>query len=343
VGGDVVSPKHINKVRKDNSRLKVINCYGPTENTTFSTTYLIEKDFEHNIPIGKPVSNSTSYIFDTHLNYQPIGVIGELYVGGDGLSRGYLNRDDLNRISFVEHPLIPGERLYKTGDRARWLSDGNIEFHGRIDNQIKVRGFRVELEEIESAISEIEGVNETIVKPFKIEEGDIRLVAFLNVSDNFNKETKEIIRCIKEKLPPYMVPSAYKIMHGFPKTTSGKIERKELHLNINDLENRESQDIGTLTQTERKILNIWCDILKTKKISITDNFFDIGGNSLLAISVFSKIKSAFNIEFGLRVFFESPRIKDLAEAIDIALQRSIEQKPVDKKDEIDSNIVKGEI
>ncbi len=136
---------HVNKVRKNNPQLTFINAYGPTENSCNSATYTIDRDFEGNIPIGKPISNSTAYIFDKNMNYQPIGIIGELYVGGDGVSPGYLNRDDLNRKSFLQHPYIPGERLYKTGDYARWLPDGNIEFHGRMDNQLKIRGFRVEL------------------------------------------------------------------------------------------------------------------------------------------------------------------------------------------------------
>ena len=280
---------HINKVRIDNPNFKVINGYGPTENATFSTTYLIDNDFYNNITIGKPVSNSTVYIFDKHLNYQPIGVIGELYVGRDGLSKGYLNRDDLNRTSFIDHPYISGERFYRTGDYARWLEDGNIEFHGRIDNQLKLRGFRVELEEIESAISEIEGTIETVVKPIKIQEGDTRLAAFLHVSDKFNMDTKELSRRIREKLPIYMVPSAYIIMKGFPKTINGKIDKDALTLDMNDLVSRESKGMKTITLTERIILKIWQDALKTKDVLTTDNFFEIGGNSFLSISVFPRL------------------------------------------------------
>jgi amino acid adenylation domain-containing protein len=342
-GGDVLSANHINKVRKANPHLKVLNCYGPTENTTFSTTYLIEKDFEHNIPIGKPISNSTTYIFDKNLNYQPIGVIGELFVGGDGLSKGYLNRDDLNKKSFIDHPDIPGERLYRTGDYARWLPDGNIEFHGRMDNQLKIRGFRVEVGEVESVMSEIDGVIEAVVKPLKINEGDIRLAAFLNVSDTFNIDAKELDRQIKGKLPPYMIPSAFKFMHGFPKTINGKINKDALILDVNDIVGRENQDPDTLTDSERKILEIWSDVLKTKDILTTDNFFEIGGNSLLAISVMAKIESALNIELGLRVFFDSPRIKDIAEAIDIILQRRLKGDQTKKTGEKELKIIEGEI
>jgi acyl-CoA synthetase (AMP-forming)/AMP-acid ligase II/acyl carrier protein len=343
VGGDVISPYHINKVRRENPGLKVLNGYGPTENTTFSTTYLIEKDFDHNIPIGKPVSNSTTFIFDKNLNYKPVGVIGELYVGGDGLSLGYLNRDDLNRKNFIFHPDLEGERLYKTGDLARWLPDGNIEFHGRADNQVKIRGFRVELEEIESVVSEIDGIIETVIKPVKIAGDELRLIAFLNVSDNFNTETKEIVRYIKEKLPSYMVPSAFKIMHGLPKNINGKIDIDALSFNVNDLNNTRRPDRRTMTPTESKIFNIWSDSLRTKEILAADNFFEIGGNSLLAISVFSKIESAFDVKLGLRVFFDSPRIKDIAEAVEIALHKMNESKTDIIRVRSNSNIVEGEI
>ena len=343
VGGDVLSVPHINKVRRDNPELKVINCYGPSENTTYSTTYLIEKDFDQNIPIGKPISNSTVYIFDKHLNYQPIGVIGELYVGGDGVSKGYLNKDDLNKTCFIDHPLIPGERLYKTGDYGRWLPDGNIEFHGRADNQFKIRGFRVELEEIESVISAIDSVIETVIKPIKDDKGGCRLIAFLNVAESFTMNAKEINRLVKKKLPAYMVPHAYKFMQGFPRTINGKIDRKALIPDLKELIYRDRTDERNLSPTEKIILNIWREALNISDISTTDSFFEVGGNSLLAISVFSKIESAFNIEVGLRVFFDSPRIKDLAETIDIELLKKGASHPGEKKSKSEYKIIEGEI
>ena len=343
VGGDIVSADHINKVRKENPQLKVLNAYGPTENTTFSTTYLIDRDYESNIPIGKPISNSTTYIFDRYMNMQPIGVVGELYVGGDGLSKGYLNRDDLNKKSFVDNPYNPGERLYKTGDFARWLPDGNIEFHGRMDNQLKIRGFRVELGEVEAVISELEGVMETVIKPVKVEEGDLRLAAFLNVSESFNMDIKDLNVKIKEKLPQYMVPSAFKIMHGFPKTVNGKIDRDALVLDKTEVVTRGSEDIKSLSSTERKILDIWSEVLRTKDILVTDNFFEIGGNSLLAITVMSKIESAFETELGLRLFFDSPKIKDLAETVDIEKKKLIKFNSENNRGKSRTKMIEGEI
>lgn len=342
VGGDVLSAHHINKVRKDNPDLKVINCYGPSENTTYSTTYLIDKTHEINIPIGKPVSNSTVYIFDRNMNYQPVGVMGEIYVGGDGLSRGYLNRDDLNSTKFVPHPFIPGERLYRSGDFGKWLPDCNIEFHGRVDNQIKIRGFRVELEEIESVISEIAGVVESVVKPVKVEEGDYRLVAFLHVHSSFNSDAGEVSRQLKEKLPSYMIPSAFKFLSEFPKTINGKTDKKALKFAVADFETEKREEVGILTETEAVIHKIWCEALKSNDVLRTDNFFDIGGTSLLAISVFSKITSNFNMEIPLRVFFDSPKIEDLARAIEIRKIRETSV-PVKEKGEEKSNIINGEL
>jgi amino acid adenylation domain-containing protein len=319
-GGDILSASHINKVRKENPKLKVINGYGPTENTTFSTCFEINKNYEYNIPIGRPISNSTAYIFDNNLNYQPIGVKGELYVGGDGVSRGYLNRDDLNRLSFIEHPYIKGERLYKTGDYARWLSDGNIEFLGRIDNQIKIRGFRIEVEEIEAALSEIAGIVEAVVKPVKVESNDLRLVAFLDVPEGFVIDFNEVSNRISGKLPPYMVPSAYKTVHGFPMTINGKIDRKALTIDLSEMKPEEKPgEVKELTATQQKILTIWQDIIKTKSIGINDNFFYIGGNSLLALKVVDRISKEFDIDLDLIIFFNSPRIQSISEFIDIRI------------------------
>ncbi len=299
IGGDVLSAPHVNKVRKNNPQLTVINTYGPTENSTNSTNYKVDRDFDSNIPIGKPINNSTAYIFDKNMNYQPIGIIGELYVGGDGVSPGYLNRDDLNSSRFVQHPFKPAERLYKTGDYTRWLPDGNIEFHGRMDNQLKIRGFRVELGEIESLISQIDGIVDVVVKPLNSTDKDIRLIAFLNVPEDFKMDTREILGILKSKLPSYMIPYGIKLMHGFPLTINGKTDKKALIY-----EERGSDEISrkqeTLSSaTEEKLYNIWSEILRTKDIGRNDSFFESGGNSLLAISLMNKI----TLEFGISISF----------------------------------------
>jgi tyrocidine synthetase III len=313
LGGDVVSVVHANKIRKDNPSLRLINTYGPTENSCNSTYYIIDQDFDHNIPIGKPISNSTAYIFDKDMNYLPVGVVGELYVGGDGVSPGYLNREDLNKKVFLENPHNPGEPLYRTGDLARWLPDWNIDFRGRADNQLKIRGFRVELGEIEAAINSIEGVIETVVKALKVEEGDYKLVAFINVPELFTMEREELIANIKAKLPSYMVPSGIKYMHGFPTTINGKTDRKALVYDAGELGKREKTDLTKSSQTERTLIRIWSEVLKTGDISLSDNFFDIGGNSLLAISLTNRISKEFNIVLKALKVFELPTIHDQAD------------------------------
>ncbi len=342
-GGDVLSAPHINKVRKENPGLLVINGYGPTENTTFSTTFAVDREYDSNIPIGKPISNSTAYVFDRHMNYQPVGVAGELYVGGDGLSKGYLNRNDLNSTSFTLNPYRPDERFYNTGDYARWLPDGNLEFRGRKDNQLKIRGFRVELGELESVISEIEGVVETVIKPLKTDKGDVRLAAFLNVSESFNIDTAEFKEKLKEKLPSYMIPSAFRFFNGFPKTINGKTDKSKLAIDLEELNDKLISSPKVFSRVEQTIYNIWTEALGTKDISPEDNFFEIGGSSLTAISVFSKIETAFGVELGLRVFFDSPRISELAEVVEFAIDTKYVPISGKVKKDNGSRIISGDI
>jgi tyrocidine synthetase III len=346
LGGEVLSAPHVNKVRKINPQLTVINAYGPTENSCNSTAYTIEKDFNSNIPIGKPICNSTAYIFDKNMNYQPIGIIGELYVGGDGLSKGYLNRDDLNKKSFVEHPYFPGMRLYKTGDLARWLPDGNIEFFGRMDNQLKIRGFRIELEEIESVLSEVKEISNAIVKPIKFDETDVRLVAYLDVPEGLSIDLKVVENLLRSKLPPYMIPSAYKIMNGFPVTINGKIDRKALTIDLSEIKNEEEEtDIKELSSTEKKVLKIWQDLIKTKSIGINENFFDAGGTSFVAMRVVDRIEKEFHVNLSLRSFFESPQIKSLSELIDVKVNSIKTHVGEENQQKVknDKKIIKGEI
>jgi amino acid adenylation domain-containing protein len=333
MGGDVLPVAHINMVRELNPDLIVINGYGPTENTCVSAFYKVDRDFDKSIPIGRPNSNSTVYIFDKHLNYQPIGVVGELYVGGDGLSPGYLNREDLNTKCFIENPHNSGERLYKTGDLVKWLPDLYIDFLGRADNQLKIRGFRIELEEIESVISELEGVRETVVKAVKIEQGDYRLVSFLNVPESFTMNKKDIVEKLRTKLPVYMIPSSFKFMHEFPKTINGKTDRKALIYDFEKEEKEIKADINLLLPVERILFKIWSNVLKTDDIQVTDNFFDVGGNSLLAISLANLISKEFDIELNSIIAFKYPTIKGQSDFISggTKLETSSESNNLDDK------------
>ena len=315
------------------------NCYGPTETTVFST-YTQITDPADKIHIGKPIENTSIYILDKYNKLLPAGLPGEIAIGGLGVAKGYINQPSLTAEKFIQ--LDDGKVIYKTGDRGRFLKDGNIELFGRIDNQVKIRGIRIEPSEIEVVLSKIEGINEPVVKLQKFSENDERLVAFLNVSDRFHFDARNINNQLKEKLPLYMIPAAYKIMKVFPRTSNGKIDRKALVFDIEEHGGNGGGHIKNMTASEKIIHEIWCDTLKSGDISVTDNFFDAGGNSLLAISVFSKMETALGSKLDLRTFFDSPRIRDLAENFDIEKQKNVDNKSF-KKENVFSKIIKGEI
>jgi amino acid adenylation domain-containing protein len=314
-GGEPLTPVLLRQILPRVAELW--NCYGPTETTVYSTCTRM-RDADDQITIGRPISNTKIHILDKNRKMLPIGVIGEVYIGGLGVTRGYHNKPELTAEKFVS--LINGEIFYKTGDVGRFLPDGNIELFGRIDNQIKLRGFRIEPGEIESHLSRLSNVNEAVIKVHKFDAFDERLVAFLNVDPEFRMTNDDIKHSLALNLPGYMIPSFFQISQGFPRLPNGKINKEALKFNLTVPDLNDSTTERNLNHTEKIIFNIWSDILKTNNILITDNFFDIGGNSLLAISVSSKIKSAFNIEMRLRDFFDSPRIEELAESVDILLQ-----------------------
>ncbi len=318
VGGDVLSTVHINRVHKKFQELNIINGYGPTENTTFSTTYLIDKEYKERIPIGKPITNSTAYIVDKSGNLQPIGIVGEIWVGGDGVSRGYLNNPELTAEKFGFSPLSPN-KLYKTGDLGRWLSDGNIEFLGRIDYQIKIRGFRVELGEIENCLLNYPGIKEAVVLAREEEKGDKYLCAYI-ISES-ELVTSELREYISKEMPDYMVPSYFVQMEKIPVTSNGKIDRRALpkpELKIGESITAPRNEI------EKKLVKLWSEILGRdamhssqlqKSIGIDDNFFLLGGHSLKATVLASRIHKGLNVILPLAEFFKTPTIRGLAEYI----------------------------
>jgi len=226
VGGDALSPKHVNTVRKSCPDLRIVNMYGPTENTTFSTYFPIEREFESAIPIGRPICNSSAYILDKQLKLQPIGVVGELCVGGDGIARGYLNRLELTEAKFVEHPFIPGERLYRTGDLALWLPDGNIDIIGRIDDQVKIRGYRVEPREIEKRLLEYDGILKAAVAVKADGSGNPIICAYY-VAKQVLSET-DVMAYLARNLPEYFLPSIVVQMESLPLTPNGKVDKNAL-------------------------------------------------------------------------------------------------------------------
>jgi len=329
VGGDVLSPGHINRVRSKNKRLKVVNGYGPTENTTFSTCYLIDGEFDGNIPIGKPISNSTVYILDNTNHLQPVGVVGELCVGGDGVSRGYLNNPELTAkkfkrinmsyMSYMSHMSY----IYKTGDLARWLPDGNVEFLGRVDHQVKIRGFRIEPGEIETHLLTHDRVREAVVVVARDQAGDNYLCAYIvphlsSSTDSITSPGKaRLIEYLSGRLPHYMIPSHFLFMERLPLTPTGKLDRKALPLPEAAAAGTGVEYAAPRNEMEETLAFLWSEVLGVEKeiIGIDDNFFQMGGHSLKATTLISKIHKAFNVRLSLGEIFEAPVIRVLSRYI----------------------------
>ncbi len=312
VGGDVLSPKYISLARKECRNLKIINGYGPTENTTFSTTYLIKKEYSSNISIGKPITNSKVYIVDKNYKLSPIGVYGELCVSGDGLARGYLNRPELTAEKFVDNPFEFGTKMYRTGDLARWLPDGNIEFLGRIDNQVKIRGFRIELGEIENRLLQHEGVKEAVVLVNENKDSEKYICAY--VISGKNLEELDLKNYLKEMLPEYMIPAYFVQLESMPVTINGKLDRRALPEPRLDVTLTEYE--APRNEIEEILAKIWSEVLGVENIGIDDNFFELGGHSLKATVLMSKIHKELNKEVPLKELFKTPTIKELSKYIE---------------------------
>ncbi|WP_345027411.1 amino acid adenylation domain-containing protein [Flavivirga jejuensis] len=312
VGGEKLSPKHIRELKNNCHDLEIINGYGPTENTTFSLTYKIEEVDDSDIPIGKPINNTTAYILNDSNKLQPVGVSGELCLGGDGVARGYLNRQDLTDEKFISNFFDKG-RLYKTGDLARWLPDGNIEFIGRIDNQVKIRGFRIELGEIENAINNHEHVQSSVVI-IKDYNGSKNLIAFC-ILERTELNVPGLKDYLSKTLPDYMIPASIVPIEEIPLTVNGKIDRKAL-LNRNIEVSREAKFISPTTETEERLAEIWQEILSIDQVSLNDNFFELGGHSLLVTKLLSRIHKKFNVDLELSKLFDFPDLQGLAKEVD---------------------------
>jgi amino acid adenylation domain-containing protein len=299
---------------------RLVNMYGITETTVHATYRPIKvQDLGERLgsPIGWRLPDLEVYILDPNCNPAPIGVAGELYIGGAGLARGYLNQPELTAEKFIPHPFSdqPGTRLYKTGDLARYLPDGNIEFLGRIDNQVKIRGFRIELGEVETVLSQHPVVRQSVVIVREDSPGDRRLVAYVVSSPDQVCTASELRNFLKEKLPEYMVPSAFVVLDAFPLTPNGKLDRKALPAPDQNRPALDETFTAPRTPVEELLTQIWSDVLKVDKVSIHDNFFDLGGHSLLATQLVSRVRDAFQMDIPLRTLFEKPTVEELAIAI----------------------------
>ncbi|HEY6806350.1 MAG TPA: amino acid adenylation domain-containing protein [Pyrinomonadaceae bacterium] len=323
-GGDVLSPVHVQHLRGTNSKQRLINGYGPTENTTFTCCYATDSDgLKGSVPIGRPISNTTVFVLDQEYEPVPIGVVGELYIGGDGLARDYFNQPALTAEKFVPNPFAtsPGERMYCTGDRVRYLRNGVIEFVGRGDEQIKLRGFRIEPGEIKYALEQHPQVREAEVIVRGATAGDKRLVAYIVSDEALNNE--DLRDFLAARLPRYMVPTAFVSLGEMPLTGNGKIDRRALP-EPDLIETSDYQ--APQTPTQEIIAGIWCRILNLTRVGLHDDFFHLGGHSLLATQVVSRLREAFKVEISLRSLFANPTVSALADSIDAARRDEAELK-----------------
>jgi len=335
-GGDVLSVSHVNRAVEGLPNCRLVNGYGPTENTTFTCCYPMTRllPVGASIPIGRPLSNTEVYILDADHQPVPVGVVGELYVGGDGLARGYLNRPDLTAQKFISHPFIdhansPGEkrqaRLYKTGDLVRYLKDGTLEFHGRVDLQVKVRGYRVELEEVEAAIRQHPVVQDVVVEyrdiprkrttiteqhPHVTEKGLVANVVFVEGASAPTNPTLQSF--LKTKLPSHMMPACMIMHDALPRLPNEKIDRQSLPGPDCTMWKKSGFLRFPRDPIEESIAEIWREVLGIDECGIDENFFDLGGHSLLVTQVLSRVKNVFQMEFSVRCLFENPTVEEFS-------------------------------
>jgi amino acid adenylation domain-containing protein len=317
VAGENCPPSLVERHRERLPQALLFNEYGPTEATVWSSVYDCGAYKEgRSVPIGRPVANTRIYILDSHLQPVPIGVVGELYIGGDGLARGYFNHPALTAERFIPDPFgdIPGTRLYKTGDMARYLEDGNVEFTGRNDFQVKIRGYRIELGEIETAIAQHPAIKEAVVAAREVAPGNKRLVAYIVAQGEDTPTTRQLREFLKEKLPEYMLPASFMLLDELPLTATGKIDRNALPVSEAGVE-AEDSPLAPRTAVEEVLARIFAGVLSLERVGINDNFFEAGGHSLLATQVASRVREAFQMEMALRKIFEEPTVAGLAEAL----------------------------
>jgi non-ribosomal peptide synthetase component F len=294
------------------------NLYGPTEASIDVTAWECRRDKPTKVvPIGRPIANTQIYILNWQLQPVPIGVAGELHIGGNGLARGYLNRPELTQEKFIANPFSndPTSRLYKTGDLARYLPDGNIEFLGRIDNQVKLRGYRIELGEIETVLGQHPTVQSSAVMAREDTPGDKRLVGYVVARPEVRFDTVDLRNHLKQKLPEYMIPSAWVLLDGLPLTPNGKVNRNALPAPDQSREETGQSYTAPRSSLEQSLTEIWAGVLKIAKVGIHDNFFELGGHSLLATQVVSRMRNSFAIDLPLRLMFEAPTVAEIAAKI----------------------------
>lgn len=321
-GGEMVNVDRVRSVLQQGKPQHLIHVYGPTENTTFSTWYEVQDVPENatTIPIGQAIANTQVYLLDANLNPVPPGISGEIYLGGAGLARGYLNRPELTAEKFV---IAEFSVLYKTGDRALYRPDGNLEFLGRTDHQIKIRGFRVELGEIETVIAQHPMIQTAVVVVRELESDfppktlrDRQLIAYVVPKASAIPTERDLRSFLKTKLPAYMLPAAFVVLDTLPLTTNGKVDQKALPPPNLTVARETSPPVAPTTSLEASLVELWTQLLGRKQVGIHDNFFELGGHSLLATQLVSRLRDRLQVELPLRRVFETPTIAELAQTIE---------------------------
>ncbi|MGZ3458142.1 MAG: non-ribosomal peptide synthetase [Archangium sp.] len=316
-GGEAADARWLREVLDQGSSAKLLNLYGPTESTTCATWHEVTEVAEGamSVPIGKPVANTDVYVLDERMEPVPVGLAGELYVGGDGLALGYLNRPELTEEKFVAHPFStqPDARLYRTGDLVRYLPDGSLEFLGRRDAQVKVRGFRIELGEVEAALAAHPGVGEVVVAARDDGPGGSKwLVAYVVAREGQEVEAGELRTFLKQTLPEHMVPSAFVKLEKLPLTPNGKVDRKALPAPESSRQELSRSYVGPRTGLEVQLARIWEELLGIQPIGVRDNFFELGGNSLLAVRLLSRIRASTGKSLPVAALFQNATVEHLA-------------------------------
>ena len=317
VGGEALSVRHVRRVKEEVEGVRLINGYGPTESTTFACTHEIEEEErERSIAIGRPIGQTEAYVMDGAGELSAMGAMGELYLGGRGLARCYQGDARQTAEKFVPHPYSKrgGEVVYRSGDLVRYREGGELEYVGRVDKQLKVRGYRVEPGEIEEVLKGCEGVREVVVEGRREEGEGVRLVAYVMSEGGSAREWRKYLR---ERLPEYLVPGVYVRMEELPLTASGKIDRQRLPEPQREFDELMSS-LSPVAPVQQALSEIWSDVLKVERINSDDNFFDLGGHSLLATQVISRINQVFQLSLPLRRLFEIPKISALALEIEKA-------------------------
>jgi amino acid adenylation domain-containing protein len=330
-GGEALSVPHVKKAMEQLPSLQLTNGYGPTESTTFACCYAIrpgETFSRGSVPIGRPIANTTCYLLDAHLQPVPVGVAGELHLGGDGLALGYLNRPELTAEKFIPNPFSdqPGARLYKTGDLCRYRADGNIEFLGRLDQQVKLRGFRIELGEIEAALGRYPSVLNAAVMLREDVPGNQQLVAYVVMRPGSVPTAVELRASLGQELPDYMIPGAFVFMDHLPLTANGKVDRHSLPAPEKN-PGASWEAVAPKTPVELKLAEIWRELLGVKQVGLHDNFFTLGGHSLLAVRLVAEIKQRMQVILPVRQVFQQSTFQELAAQLQ-------EQKPPGREPEL---------